>query len=874
MLFASLVDDPSEHLSEKDAHRERERLMQLVERLSAFEAYKDKNLLADVRNEIAKAVGDVSPIVVDPFCGGGSTLLEAQRLGLKTRASDLNPVPVLITTVLCRIPALFRDRTPVNPAHDDRLDQSCGIEGLKKDVRYYASRVRQLAWSELKNYYPPLAGGAVPFAYRWAWTVASPEPAARGFHTPLVSNWWLSRHQRTKAWIEPFRDDQTIRYRVRTEGEPLKPTTGRFGAVCLHSADTPIPLQYIREQGRAGQLRQQMFAIAARQGDKIYFVAADEQQQAAAAVAASSAAPSDLIGIEMPKAALGFRVQQYGIKNFLELFTKRQALVLETFARLVGSIRNEIVRDAVAAGLADDGVPLHASGTNALAYADAITAVLGICVGKMAQSNNILVRWFIDPRNGSGKATPAFDRHAVPMVWDFVETNPFGSSVGDWTGPVLETALRAFDLVVPDGTVTEVRQQDARQIAKDLPENALIATDPPYYANIGYADLSDFFYIWLRKALRPIFPDFLGTVATPKDDELIASPYRHSGDVERANEYFRSGFAKVFGTLAEKADKRFPLLIVYAIKQAEEEDKSVGSTGWEVFLGGLIDAGLAVVATWPVRTTTDTRMIGIGTNALASAIFVVGRQRSAEAPTVSRREFLAALKIELPQALKQLQHENIAPVDLAQAAIGPGMAVYTRYARVLDAEGSPVSVREALALINQTLDDALAEQEGDFDADSRWAITWFEQIGFAVGEYGMAEQLSKSKNTSVNGMVIAGLVASKGGKVRLLKPDELPTAWNPTTDLRLTAWEMVHHLIRILESGGESPAAALVSKLGSNAEVARELCYRLYTLCERKKRPAEALSYNALVQSWPEITRLAREVEPPEKQQTHMFGEE
>jgi putative DNA methylase len=613
-----------------------------------------------------------------------------------------------------------------------------------------------------------------------------------------------------------------------------------------------------------------MIAIAARHGDDVVYVAPDAQQLAAA----DSAPLVDLEGIQMPEAALGFRVQQYGIKNFLDLFTKRQAFAIKTFARIVAAIHDEILRDAVAAGFANDAIRLDAGGTGALAYADAITAILGLCVGKMAQSNNILVRWFIDPRNGSGKATPAFDRHAVPMVWDFVETNPFGGSVGDWTGPVLETALRAFELCVPDGIPAEVVQQDARRIASNMPASALIATDPPYYSNIGYADLSDFFYLWLREALRPIFPGFLGTVATPKEDELIASPYRHGGSSERANDYFRAGFGKVFGALAQKADPRFPLLIVYAIKQAEEADEAVGSTGWEVFLGGLVDAGLAVVATWPVRTTTDTRMIGIGNNALASAIFVLGRARPADARTVSRREFLAALKAELPPAVKHLQRGNIAPVDLAQAAIGPGMAVYTRYAKVLDAEGKPVPVREALALINQTLDEALAEQEGDFEADSRWALAWFEHAGFNQGEYGVAEQLSKSKNTSVDGMVGAGIVSSGRGKVRLLKPDELATDWDPTTDSRLTAWEMLHHLIRALEAGGENAAADLVAKLGTKAEVARELCYRLYTLCERRKRTQEALSYNGLVQSWPEITRLAREGGKPKAPTTGTLFDE
>jgi putative DNA methylase len=385
----------------------------------------------------------------------------------------------------------------------------------------------------------------------------------------------------------------------------------------------------------------------------------------------------------------------------------------------------------------------------------------------------------------------------------------------------------------------------------------VVSTDPPYYDNIGYADLSDFFYVWLRRSLKPVFPDLFATLAVPKVEELIATPYRH-GSKEKAEAFFLDGMTKAMHRLAEQAHPAFPVTIYYAFKQAESDGgDGTTNTGWDTFLAAVIEAGFAITGTWPMRTELSNRMIGSGANALASSIVLVCRQRVANAPTATRREFVAALKAELPQALAHLQAGNIAPVDLAQAAIGPGMAVYTRYAKVLDAEGKPLSVRAALALINQTLDEALAEQEGDFDADTRWALTWFEQTGFAEGDYGVAEQLSKSKNTAVAGLVEAGILVSKAGKVRLLKPAELPTDWDPTTDTRLTIWEMVHHLIRVLEAGGEGAAAEIVAKLGSQAETARELCYRLYTLCERKKRANEAMAYNGLVQSWPEITRMA-----------------
>jgi putative DNA methylase len=387
----------------------------------------------------------------------------------------------------------------------------------------------------------------------------------------------------------------------------------------------------------------------------------------------------------------------------------------------------------------------------------------------------------------------------------------------------------------------------------------VVSTDPPYYDNIGYADLSDFFYVWLRRSLKPVFPELFATLAVPKAEELVATPYRH-GSKQKAETFFLDGMTQAMHRLAEQAHPAFPVTIYYAFKQAESDGADgTTNTGWDTFLAAVIEAGFAISGTWPMRTELSNRMIGSGTNALASSIVLVCRQRPANAPTATRRDFVTALKAELPPALAHLQRGNIAPVDLAQAAIGPGMAVYTRYAKVLDAEGKPLPVRAALALINQTLDEALAEQEGDFDADSRWALTWFDQTGFAEGDYGVAEQLSKSKNTSVGGLDEAGILVSRAGRVRLLKPAELPADWDPLTDKRLTHWEIVHHLIRALESGGESAAAVLVAKLGSKAETARELCYRLYTLCERKKRAVEAMAYNGLVQSWPEITRLAAE---------------
>ena len=457
------------------------------------------------------------------------------------------------------------------------------------------------------------------------------------------------------------------------------------------------------------------------------------------------------------------------------------------------------------------------------------------------------------------------------MVWDYAEANPFSLSCGNWQGACLSWVAKAL-VRLPQKQPGSAVQADAT--TKALEPSALVSTDPPYYDNIGYADLSDFFYVWLRRSLRPAFPELFATLAVPKAEELVATPYRH-GSKAAAETFFLRGMTQAVRRLAEQAHPGFPVTIYYAFKQAERKGETgTTSTGWETFLAAVIQSGFAITGTWPIRTERGGRSIGIGTNALASSIVLVCRRRPADAPAATRRDFVAALKSELPVALAHLQRSNIAPVDLAQGAIGPGMAVYTCYAKVLDAAGKALSVREALVLINQTLDETLVQQEGDFDADSRWALAWFEQFGFDEGEYGIAEMLSKAKNTSVAGMVDAGILDSKAGTVRLLKPEELPPDWDPTTDPRLTAWEMVHHLVRALEAGGESAAAELAAGLGVKAEAARELCYRLYTLCERKKRAAEALSYNSLVQSWPEITRLAREEKRTGAEQTSLFASE
>jgi len=623
---------------------------------------------------------------------------------------------------------------------------------------------------------------------------------------------------------------------------------------------TPLPYDYIRSEGQAGRMGARLMAIVAEGERGRVYLAPTVEMEAVALTAKPDWKPETSL-----HGKCRVNVSNYGLDVYGDLFTPRQLVALTTFSDLVQEARERVKHDAIKAGLPDDGKALDKGGSGATAYADAVGVYESITVSKQANRTCTISFW----DNTSQKIQQAFGRQALPMTWDFCESNPFSESSGNWLGQ-LDFPAKCID-AAPAKLPGFVSQQDAQKQA--VSTDKIVSTDPPYYDNIGYADLSDFFYVWLRRSLRPVFPNIFATLAAPKAEELVATPYRHGSKV-KAEAFFLEGMTEAMHRLAEQAHPAFPVTIYYAFKQAESDGgDGTTNTGWDTFLAAVIEAGFAISGTWPMRTEL-TGNLKKKMAVLASSIILVCRQRSNTAPTATRREFVAVLKTELPQALAHLQRGNIAPVDLAQAAIGPGMAVYTRYAKVLDAEGKALTVREALSLINQTLDEALAEQEGDFDADTRWALTWFEQVGFADGEYGVAEQLSVSRNTAVAGLVEAGIVVSKAGKVRLLKPAELPAHWDPTTDTRLTVWEMVHQLIRVLEDDGEGAAAALVAKLGSQAEIARELCYRLYTLCERKKRASEAMSYNGLVQSWPEITRLAgeeRSSKPHKPEQTKMF---
>ena len=841
VLFASLVDDPSSHPeefpTEESQEAERLRLFRIIEELVTWENSGNERVIEAARAEISKSTHGEPPAVLDPFCGGASIPLEAHRLGLEAHASDLNPVAVLITKALVEIPPKFARRPPVNPESRASLAHEAtwtGAQGLAADARYYGNWMRDRAWERIGHSYPkaelPDVGEANVIAWLWARTVRCSNPAC-GAEMPLVRSFALSTKKGKEAWAEPVIDGKTVQFAIRTgAGTPPDGTVGRRGARCIVCAAS-VPLEYVRAQGRAGRMSTQMLAIACEGSRGRIYLAPDAAAQRAAAVEP----PNDVPDSELPVQALGFRVQGYGMTKHRQLFTNRQLLALATLSDLVLEARQEVLRDS-----------------NDNAYADAVATYLSFMVDKVAQFNSALVAWY--PKEGRQQQT--FARQTISMVWDFAEGNIF-SDVGGGLLVGIRTVADALEAVPAAAANAVVAQRDAA--AADWgTTGVLISTDPPYYDNVPYADLSDYFYVWLRRSLSSIYPDLFSTVLVPKAQELVADPHRLGG-ARAARTFFEEGMRRAFGRLREVGDPRYPATVYYAFKQAETDgdSTSVASTGWETMLDGLINSGFAITGTWPMRSERAGRMRDLGSNALASSIILVCRPRLVDAPVTDRRAFVAALRAELPEALRNLQHGNIAPVDLAQAAIGPGMAIFSRYAKVVEATGDAMSVRTALGLINAALDEILAEQEGDFDSDTRFAIAWFEQYGVSEADYGQADVLARAKNTSVGGLEHAGVLHAGHGKVRLLRRDELPGTWDPASDRRLTVWEVSQHLIRRLEKGGELEAAELLRRVGGLGETARELAYRLYSICERRGWAQEALGYNALVIAWSEIARLA-----------------
>jgi putative DNA methylase len=851
VLFASLVDDPSslpeQFPTEADQDKERQRLFRLIEELVKWDNSNNPAILKAAHAEILKSTDGNPPPIYDPFCGGGSIPLEAQRLGLEARGSDLNPVAVLITKALIEIPHQFAGLPPVNPVAKKKMSGKgmwTGAHGLADDVRYYGQWMRDRALERIGHLYPkaklPVDGGETTvIAWIWARTVICPNPAC-GARMPLVRSFALSTKPGKKAWAEPIVDHvaKAIRFEVRTGDGAPEGTVNRHGARCL-VCGTAVPLDHIRFEGRAGRMSEQMMAIAGEgQRARVYLKPDGEHQSIALA-----ADPRDGPETALPEKALGFRIQAYGMTRHRDLFTRRQLVALLTLSDLIGEVREQARTDGASPQ-----------------YADSLATYLAFSVDRTVDRGSTICTWDSSPKMEALRNT--FARQTISMTWDFAEGNPFSESSGNWMNNVEWTA-KVVDLLTPV-MAASATQVDA--VAAPLP-GAVFSTDPPYYDNIGYADLSDFFYVWLRRSMLSIYPQLFSTILVPKKQELVAAPERFGGDREAAQQFFEDGSARAFGSMRKAQHKDYPLTVYYAFKQAETNDdedsdglSATASTGWETMLEGLLNAGFQITATWPARSELGNRMRGQGSNALASSIVLACRPRLESAPITTRKDFLASLKRELPQALRNLQKGNIAPVDLAQAAIGPGMAVFSRYKRVLETDGSPMRVRTALALINQSLDEVLSEQESEFDPDTRWALAWFEQHQFDEGSYGEAEVLATAKALSIAHLAEAGLLRSRAGKVRLLRREELPEDWNPATVSRLTVWEVTQHLIRRLDQKGEKETANLKSKIGGMAEIARELAYRLYTLCERKGWAEEAGYYNSLVVAWPSMASEAFEL--------------
>ena len=895
VIFAQMVDDPSAwpelFPTEEAQERERQRLFRLIEELVLWKNTTNEELLERAREEIrvswqrtcaenadhprAAELFDPErlPAFHDPFAGGGSLPSEAQRLGLEAHASDLNPVAVLINKAMIEIPPKFAGLPPVNPESRAQMakDREMGMErewkgaqGLAEDVRYYGKWMRDEAEKRIGHLYPKVEVTAemakdrrdlegyvgrelTVIAWLWARTVKSPNPAFRNVDVPLATTFVLSTRRGREAYVEPTIVGNQYYFTVRT-GRPSDAvrsgtSAGRRRAFRCLMSGTPITYDYIRSEGVAGRMRERMLGTVAEGDDGRVYLSPTNQHEDTAAAANPMWRP---VG-NLPERLTGGTCVSYGMAAWGDLFTRRQLVALTTLSDLAIEASGVVEGDMEA--VVNEG--WGEEQRDASEYAQSMAVYLGLSVSRQANRSSNLNFW--DP--GGANIQQVFARQALPMVWDFVESNPFCSSSGNFVGQVGYLS-KVVDFLPFSPKTGRAAQQDARNGGSV--RDAVYSTDPPYFDNISYADLSDFFYVWLRRSLKEALPRLFGTLAVPKAEELIATTHRHQSKAA-ADAFFLDGMAAAMRCLAGQSHPSFPTTIYYAFKQAERvgELGTVG-TGWETFLDVVMRSGFAISGTWPVRTEL-TGNLKKQVGALASSIVLVCRRRPEDAALATRRQFVDTLRSELPNALAHLQSSHIAPVDLAQAAIGPGMAVYTRYAKVVDATGNAVTVREALALINETLDEVLSAQEGDFDADTRWALAWFEQHGFEDGEYGVAETLSKAKNTTVRSLESIGVLQSRGGKVRLSIPLYLRSDWDPRTAGRVSAWLTLHHLIRVHDAGGERAAAALVRKLGSVAETARELAYRLYAVAERTGRTREALWYNALVQSWPEIARLARE---------------
>lgn len=871
VIWSSLVDDPSSHPelfpTEEAQNRERQRLFKILEDLVVWENSNNKDVLDAAKAEILKSTNNDPPALLDPFAGGGAIPLEAQRLGLEAHAHDLNPVAVMINKAMIEIPPKFADMPPVNP--NAQVSAMRGAwpraTGLAEDVRYYGEWMKQEAYKRIGHLYPKVkvpqeqgGGEATVIAWIWARTVKCPNPAC-GCEAPLVHSFTLSKKKGNEAWIEPIFESGKAVYVVRHEGKPkLDGTVNRKGAVCAHCG-APIAYPYIRTESVEERMGSQLMAVVAEGKNGRIYISPDNEQNTTAKIEK----PADYPDGQLSYYPGHLNTNVYGLNEFHKLFTNRQLTALTTFSALVAEAQAKAESDAVVAGMPNDHLPLSEGGAGACAYGEAVGVYLAFIVSKLADRGSSICSW--DSSREGLRNT--FGRQAIPMVWDYAEANPFSNSSGCFDN-MLDWVIKCI-AEFPASATGEVGQFDAQSDCGL--RNIMVSTDPPYYDNIGYADLSDFFYVWMRQSLKDTYPKLFSTMMVPKAEELIATPYRHNGSTAEAKTFFEDGMLATCKQIYKYAREDVPVTIYYAYKQSETDTdaNTTASSGWETMLSAIINAGFAITGTWPMRTEMANRSIASGANALACSIVLVCRKRPEEAPQTTRRNLIAILRKELRPALRELQRSNIAPVDLAQSAIGPGMGVFSRYRRVLEADGTPMSVRSALQVINEEIDLYFNEQVGDLDTASRFCVDLYTQNAYNEMRYGEAEVLANAKSTSIPMLAANGVLYAKAGMVHLIERDELPETVNPEEK---NIWLLTQQLTRAMAKGGIEACAQIVfSMMGSNAERAKDLAYRLYTIAEQKKWTNEGYAYNALVVAWPDIQTRAAALKLEQPEQLNLF---
>lgn len=873
VIWSSLVDDPSAHPEKfptvEEQAAERERLFGILRELVVWENSNNDRVLNAAKAEIKRSMGDDLPPLLDPFAGGGAIPLEAQRLGLKAYAQDLNPVAVTINKAMIEIPPLFAGKPAVNPEARGKLTNGgwSGNAGLAADVKYYGTWMKEEAQRRIGDLYPRVqvpaeqgGGEATVIAWLWARTVKCPNPAC-GHEAILVRSFDLSKKKGKEWHVEPHCEGGEVHFKVEPGKAIQDGTVNRRGATCVHCG-TPIDLKYVKEESKAGRMGAKLMAVVAEGKRGRIYIAPDSAQIEASQVEKPEDYPTGKLATHFT----GGSCVPYGLDEFDKLFTNRQLTALTTFSALVGEAQRKAEADAIAAGLADDGVGLADGGIGARAYGEAIGVYLAFVIDQLTNQCSSICGW----NAPNTQMRTVFARQAIPMTWDYAESNPFSNSSGCFDN-VFNLELQAFEGLVGRHAIPGIARQKDAQSDNGM-RGIVVSTDPPYYDNIGYADLSDYFYVWLRRSLRNTYPQLFSTMLVPKHEELVATPYRENRGKEGARTFFEEGMFHTFKQVYEYAREDVPVTIYYAFKQSETETsndvESTASTGWETMLSAIIKAGFSITGTWPMKTEKPGRTIGNGTNALASSIVLVCRKRPEDAPMGTRRDFVMTLKRELGPALDKLRSSNIAPVDLAQSAIGPGIGVYSRYSQVLEADGSSMTVRAALQLINQEVDAYFSDQDGELDRESRFCVDLYTQKAFDTIKFGEADVLARAKNVSIEGLAAQGLLASVKGNVHLLDRSEV----SERVDFKAPTWLTTQQLTHALEEGGVTACAKIVSQtLGGRADGAKALAYRLFTIADKRNWQQEAFAYNSLVTAWPEIQSKAAQLAVERPMQDSLF---